>query len=131
MKNVRFTSHLARTRGGIGFYADDRDNNRLEEMGCTVGEERERILPGEMRRWNKLLGQGQRIDFCSIVDVCACCGQEASLNIVSLCGECAREEVHRVSEVAAQERWVRHHVARHKADAHFRIHGKRMSFATA
>lgn len=126
MKDFKFTSHTTRTRGGVGFYSDDRDNNRLEEMGCTVGEERERILPGEMRRWNKLLGQGQRIDFCSITEPCACCGQERPVNIVSLCSECAREEVHHVSEVAAQEQWVAHHVARHQAEARARFHGTRI-----
>ena len=45
-----FTSHATRTRGGVGFYADDRDNNRLEEMGCVAPTHGEVLLPGELRR---------------------------------------------------------------------------------
>ena len=104
-----FTSKLTRTRGGVGQVSDDRDNNRLEEMGCTVGET---MLPGELRAYSKRLGAGQHWDFFSVVDICACCGEEKSLNIVSLCGPCARTEL--LGTPAADP--VKHHVSRHMAN---------------
>ena len=85
-----FTSHITRTRGGVGQISDDRTANRLEEMGCTVGET---TLPGELRSYSKRLGQGQHWDFFVVMDTCAHCGEEHALNIVSLCGTCARQQL--------------------------------------
>lgn len=104
-----FTSAVARKRGGIGHVSDDRTANRLEEMGCSIGEVQ---LPGELRPYSKRLGKGQEWDFFAVVDTCACCGEEHSLNIVSLCGTCASNEV-----LGPQVKdTVRHHVARHMAN---------------
>lgn len=123
---LRFVSKLNRTRGGVGFNSDDRDNNRLEEMGCTVGEV---TLPGDLRPYSKKLGKGQTWDFFNVIETCACCGKEASVNIVTLCGDCARNELTNTNhaEVAHQDR----HIARHVADARRRIHGVRLSLAVA
>ena len=85
-----FTSHTQRTRGGVGFYSDTRTNSRLEEMGCTVSSEGE-LLPGELRRYSKRGGQGQRFDFFEVRGFCAHCKKESVLNIVSLCGECSHK----------------------------------------
>ena len=85
-----FTSHTQRTRGGVGFYSDPRTNSRLEEMGCTVSSEGE-LLPGELRRYSKRGGQGQRFDFFEARGFCARCKKESVLNIVSLCGECSQK----------------------------------------
>ena len=104
-----FTSHIARTRGGIGQISDDRTANRLEEMGCTVGET---TLPGELRPYSKRLGKGQSWDFFVVMDTCAHCGEEHALNIVSLCGTCAREQL--LGTPAKDP--VQHHVARHMAN---------------
>lgn len=95
-----FTSHAQRTRGGVGFYSDTRSNSRLEEMGCTVSTEVE-LLPGELRKYSKRTGQGQRFDFFEVRGACAKCKKIHALNIVSLCGTCARDEVlHGVSQEA-------------------------------
>lgn len=88
----RFTSHTTRTRGGVGFYNDMRDNNRLEEMGCNVSRDPQ-PLPGEMRRWSKRGGQGQRLDLFKVETECACCGKLAPVNIVTICAECSRKEL--------------------------------------
>ena len=109
MKHLTFTSSLSRTRGGIGFSSDDRTSSRLEEMGCTVGET---TLPGELRPYSKRLGKGQTWDFFRVEDVCACCGQEKPVNIVMLCGDCAREELRK----AEPEQKIQHHVQRHVAN---------------
>ena len=85
-----FTSHTQRTRGGVGFYSDTRTNSRLEEMGCTVSSEGE-LLPGELRRYSKRGGQGQRFDFFEVRGFCTHCKKESVLNIVSICGECSQK----------------------------------------
>lgn len=85
-----FTSHTQRTRGGVGFYSDTRTNSRLEEMGCTVSSEGE-LLPGELRRYSKRGGQGQRFDFFEISGFCARCKKESVLDFFSLCGECSQK----------------------------------------
>lgn len=123
---LRFVSKLNRTRGGVGFTSDDRDNNRLEEMGCIVGE----TTPnGELRTFSKSYGAGQSWSFDNMIDTCACCGKEASVNIVTLCDDCNWKELTHPdhAEVAKQERQV----ARHIADARRRIHGVRLSLAVA
>lgn len=95
-----FTSHTTRTRGGVGFYSDDRDNNRLEEMGCAIPDETA-PLPGELRKYSKKLGKGQSWDFFAVRGTCAHCrGGEPTeaepyaeglpLNIIGLCPDCAR-----------------------------------------
>lgn len=126
MKNIRFTSHLSRTRGGIGFNSDPRVLNRLEEMGCTVGET---TLPGELRPWSKRLGKGQSWDFFSVVEPCACCGEMKPVNIVMLCGQCATENLR--GDGPSEEPRIAHQVARHVHDAHARIHGSRLAMAGA
>lgn len=95
-----FTSHTTRTRGGAGFYSDSRTNSRLEEMGCTEGET---LLPGELRSYSKHAGDGQRFDFFSVVECCAKCRKESAVNIVSLCGDCAREEAQQGTTQASNE----------------------------
>lgn len=87
-----FVSHTTRTRGGVGFYADPRDNNRLEEMGCAVPDT-EAQLPGELRRYSKRLGRGQVWDLgrLAVRELCRECGEEHITNIVGLCPECARK----------------------------------------
>lgn len=89
-----FTSHTTRTRGGVGFYADDRKNDRLEEMGCapTHGEV---PLPGELRRWSVREGKGQRWDLgrLAVKEICRCCGEEDQMtNIIGICAECQRNQ---------------------------------------
>lgn len=97
-----FTSHTQRTRGGVGFYSDARSNSRLEEMGCAVSMDVE-LMPGELRKYNKRSGQGQKFDFFEVKGSCAKCKKINALNIVCLCGSCAREEaLHGVSQ-AKQE----------------------------
>jgi len=116
-----FTSSIQRTRGGVGQYSDDRTSNRLEEMGCTVGET---TIPGELRAYSKKLGKGQSFDFFAVVDVCAKCGEEHSLNIVSLCGGCAREEMQMDHD--HEDAKVRSHVSRHVKNFRRALH---LSFA--
>lgn len=91
-EQFRFTSRATRQRGGVGFNADDRDNNRLEEMGCTVSDKKP-LQPGELRKWSKSQGQGQRLDLFQVSAVCAHCGKSAPVNLVHLCGTCAAEEL--------------------------------------
>lgn len=91
-----FTSHATRTRGGVGFYADDRDNNRLEEMGCVAPTHGEVLLPGELRRWSVREGKGQRWDLgrLAVKEICRCCGEEEQMtNIIGICATCQRQEV--------------------------------------
>lgn len=100
-----FTSHTTRTRGGVGFYADHRDNNRLEEMGCAIPDT-EAPLPGELRRWSARAGKGQVWDLgrLAVRELCRHCGEEHLTNIVGLCPECARNVANEVQlEVAPQE----------------------------
>lgn len=88
----RFTSHTTRTRGGVGFYSDMRDNSRLEEMGCTVSKDPQ-PLPGDLRRGSRRNGRGQILDLFRVETECACCGTLAAVNIVTLCSECSRKEL--------------------------------------
>lgn len=85
-----FVSHNTRTRGGVGFYADPRDNNRLEEMGCAIPDT-DTPLPGELRRFSKRFGRGQVWDLgrLAVRELCRECGEEALTNIVGLCPACA------------------------------------------
>lgn len=49
------------------------------------------IDPDEMRAWSRHLGQGQRLDIFKVETDCNACGaQEVPVNVVGLCGTCAR-----------------------------------------
>ena len=85
-----FTSHTQRTRGGVGFYSDTRTNSSLEQMGCAVSSEGE-LLPGELRKYSKRRGQGQRFDFFEISGFCARCKKESFLDFFSLCDKCSQK----------------------------------------
>lgn len=88
-KHYTHTNHATRTRGGVGWYADPRDNNRFEEMGLSFRQDTE-PLPGELRKWTKDAGDGQRMDFFEVTTDCARCGeQDVPTNVLSLCGDCA------------------------------------------
>ena len=90
-----YTSHTTRTRGGVGFYADDRNNDRMEEMGCIAPTHGEVPLPGELRRWSVREGKGQRWDLgrLAVQETCRCCGEEEMMtNIIRICAECTRNQ---------------------------------------
>lgn len=125
MKGIQFTSDIRRTRGGIGFDVDHRDNNRLEEMGCTVGEVTPLSERSGLRMTDKRFGDGQHWDFFRVDGECAHCGREASLNIVSLCSECARAEMH--SDI--DRRQARRSIEVAHVIAH--MHGRRLVAAGA
>lgn len=91
-ETFRFTSRTTRQRGGVGFNSDTRDNNRLEEMGCTVSTKTP-LQPGELRKWSKSQGQGQRLNFFAVTATCNHCGKASAVNFVHLCGKCAASEL--------------------------------------
>lgn len=100
-----FTSRTQRLVGGVGFYSDDRDNNRLEEMGCTAPAHGETPLPGELRRWSVRAGKGQVWDLgrLAVVELCHHCGEEAMTNVVNLCAKCSSTVEHGMELVQPEQ----------------------------
>ena len=91
-ESFQLISTISRQRGGIGFYADDRNNDRLEEMGCTASTTK--TEPFRLRRGSKAYGDGQRLDIFQVTGVCSCCQRDGKvLNIVHICGDCAAAEL--------------------------------------
>jgi hypothetical protein len=125
MKGIQFTSDIQRTKGGVGWNTDPRDNNRLEEMGCTVGEVTPLSERSGLRLTAKRFGDGQMWDFFSVEGTCAACEREASLNIVNLCAECAREE----QRTDIDRRQTRRSIEVAHVIAH--VHGRKLAKAGA